>query len=69
MTLADILFTQGFGTRYDCRQIVLSGAVSVNGRVADGTLLALARLSSIGWLSLMARRRMACMRKSADCNE
>ena len=35
MTLADILFTQGFGTRYDCRQIVLSGAVSVNGRVAD----------------------------------
>lgn len=35
MTLADILFTQGFGTRYDCRQIVLSGAVSVNGRVVD----------------------------------
>ena len=35
MTLADILFTQGFGTRYDCRQIVLAGAVSINGRVAD----------------------------------
>lgn len=30
-TLADILFTQGFGTRYDCRQIALSGAISVNG--------------------------------------
>lgn len=31
MSLADILFTQGFGTRYDCRQIVLAGAVSVAG--------------------------------------
>lgn len=30
-TLADILFTQGFGTRYDCRQIALSGAISVDG--------------------------------------
>ena len=31
MTLADILFTQGFGTRYDCRQLALSGAISVKG--------------------------------------
>ncbi|WP_295477075.1 16S rRNA pseudouridine(516) synthase [Sutterella sp.] len=30
-TLADILFSQGFGTRYDCRQTVLSGAVSIGG--------------------------------------
>lgn len=31
MILADILFTQGFGTRYDCRQMALSGTVSVKG--------------------------------------
>ncbi len=35
MTLADILFSQGFGTRYDCRQMALSGAVSVAGVVKD----------------------------------
>ena len=27
MRLDDLLFTQGFGTRYDCRHIVLSGAI------------------------------------------
>ena len=31
MILADILFKQGFGTRYDCRTIASSGAVSVDG--------------------------------------
>lgn len=31
MKLADILFKQGFGTRYDCRTIAASGAVSVGG--------------------------------------
>ncbi len=32
MILADILFKQGFGTRYDCRSIATSGAVSIDGR-------------------------------------
>ena len=32
MILADILFKQGFGTRYDCRSIAASGAVSIDGR-------------------------------------
>ena len=32
MILADMLFKQGFGTRYDCRSIAASGAVSIDGR-------------------------------------
>lgn len=35
MRLDDLLFTQGFGTRYDCRHIVLSGAISIDGIVHD----------------------------------
>ncbi|MDY3114370.1 MAG: 16S rRNA pseudouridine(516) synthase [Sutterella sp.] len=31
MRLADILFTQGFGTRFDCQQLVLTGQISVQG--------------------------------------
>lgn len=31
MRLADILFSQGFGTRYDCRAIASSGAVLIDG--------------------------------------
>ncbi len=29
--LKDILFTQGFGTRYDCEQLAMSGAVEIEG--------------------------------------
>lgn len=34
-TLADVLFSQGFGTRYDCAQIVVAGAVQIDGVVRD----------------------------------
>ncbi len=33
MTLPDMLFSQGFGTRFDCRALVLSGKVSLSGEV------------------------------------
>lgn len=35
MTLAQLLFTQGFGTRKMCALLIADGAVSVNGRVCD----------------------------------
>lgn len=35
MRWEDILFTQGFGTRYDCRTMILAGQVSVDGVVHD----------------------------------
>lgn len=35
MKFEDILFSQGFGTRYDCRAIILSGAISIAGTVVD----------------------------------
>lgn len=35
MILEEILFTQGFGTRYDCRAIILSGAITIAGQVVD----------------------------------
>ena len=37
MKLADILFSQGFGTRYDCARMVEAGLVSIAGEVADDT--------------------------------
>lgn len=35
MKLDDLLFSQGFGTRYDCRRIVSSGAIVIRGAVHD----------------------------------
>ncbi len=35
MRMADILYTQGFGTRRDCIGLVTSGAVTVSGRVVE----------------------------------
>ncbi len=35
MILAQLLFSQGFGTRKMCALLIANGAVSVNGRVAD----------------------------------
>lgn len=35
MILEDILFTQGFGTRHDCRAIARSGLVEIGGVVRD----------------------------------
>ena len=35
MNLAQILFSQGFGTRRECEALVLRGAVRIAGRVAD----------------------------------
>lgn len=35
MFLQDILFSQGFGTRYDCRALAASGAVSIGGDIHD----------------------------------
>ncbi len=35
MKLADILFSQGFGTRYDCVQLAASGNVSIGGEPVD----------------------------------
>ena len=35
MRLAQILFTQGFGTRRDCAGLVAAGRVRVAGRVVD----------------------------------
>lgn len=35
MQLAQILFTQGFGTRRECAALIASGAVAVAGRVID----------------------------------
>ena len=35
MLLKDVLFSQGFGTRYDCAAMVASGAVEIAGEVHD----------------------------------
>ena len=35
MLLKDVLFSQGFGTRYDCAAMVASGAVEIAGEVRD----------------------------------
>ena len=35
LTLADMLYSQGFGTRYDCASIAASGAISIAGVVHD----------------------------------
>lgn len=35
MNLSDMLFSQGFGTRFDCRNIVEAGAISIDGVVHD----------------------------------
>lgn len=35
MLLQDVLFSQGFGTRYDCRALAASGAVSIGGVIHD----------------------------------
>lgn len=35
MRLCDLLFTQGFGTRFDCRRIAEAGAISIAGAVHD----------------------------------
>ena len=35
MLLKDVLFSQGFGTRYDCTAMVASGAVEIAGVVHD----------------------------------
>ena len=35
MILEDILFTQGFGTRHDCRALARSGLVEIGGEVRD----------------------------------
>lgn len=35
MLLKDVLFSQGFGTRYDCAAMVASGAVEIAGVVHD----------------------------------
>ena len=35
MLLKDILFSQGFGTRYDCQALVASGAVQIENEVHD----------------------------------
>lgn len=35
LSLADILYSQGFGTRYDCASIVAAGAISIDGVVHD----------------------------------
>lgn len=34
-TLSDILFTQGFGTRYDCAALAASGQITIGGVVHD----------------------------------
>ncbi len=36
MKLSDLLFTQGFGTRYDCRALAASGEILVNGKPLEG---------------------------------
>ena len=35
MLLKDVLFSQGFGTRYDCAAMVASGAVEIAAEVHD----------------------------------
>ena len=35
MKLDDLLFTQGFGTRYDCRNIIAAGAIAIKGEIHD----------------------------------
>ncbi len=35
MKLADILFTQGFGIRYDCNRLIEAGMVSIGGQTVD----------------------------------
>lgn len=35
MTLEQLLFSQGFGTRYDCRSLIAAGKVSINDTVID----------------------------------
>ena len=35
LTLAQLLFSQGFGTRKMCALLIADGVVSVNGRVGD----------------------------------
>jgi 16S rRNA pseudouridine516 synthase len=39
MKLAQVLFTQGFGTRRECEGLVVSGHVTLGGRVADDPFL------------------------------
>jgi 16S rRNA pseudouridine516 synthase len=54
-TLAQILFSQGFGTRRECAGLVLAGEVSVDGRVCDdpaepfGTEGLVFRVRGIDW--------------------
>ena len=38
MLLQDILFSQGFGTRYDCAALAASGGVDIGGEVHDDPL-------------------------------
>ena len=42
MRLADVLYSQGFGTRRACRALIAAGAVGVAGRVIDDPLAELA---------------------------
>jgi 16S rRNA pseudouridine516 synthase len=54
LTLAQLLFTQGFGSRRECAGLIAAGAVSIDGRIRNDPH---EELAVEGLLSACAGRR------------
>ena len=66
MKLQDILFSQGFGTRYDCAHIVEAGAVSIDGEEKTNPL---EDFELEGLVLTVHGRRVAVSRAGDYCHE